>query len=301
MFVGSGQNADRYRFGFFYYRAACADAESIEIDLSGTYRDTIRSTIVSITGRAYSLHGMHVRPFSSPIRSTAHLNTEMKILIVEDEPKTRTYLKQGLVEAGFVCDIAADGVTGLHQLQTEAYDLAILDVMLPGKSGWSIVEELRKTHRTPVLFLTARDDDRVKGLELGGDDYLVKPFDFVELLARVRSLLRRGQTLDASVLRVGDLELDLMRRKAKRQGRTILLTAKEFALLWLLMRREGEILTRSLIASQVWDINFESDTNIVDAAIRRVRAKVDDPYEPKLIHTVRGMGYVLEQRDDSLV
>lgn len=230
--------------------------------------------------------------------SPAYPETKMKILIVEDEPKTRTYLKQGLIEAGFVCDSAADGVSGLHHLQTEEYDLAILDVMLPGKDGWAVVEELRKTHRTPVLFLTARDDvdDRVRGLELGGDDYLVKPFDFVELLARVRSLLRRGQALDTSVLRVGDLELDLMRRKAKRQGRTILLTAKEFALLWLLMRREGEILTRSLIASQVWDINFSSDTNIVDAAIRRVRAKVDDAYEPKLIHTVRGMGYVLEQR-----
>jgi two-component system copper resistance phosphate regulon response regulator CusR len=225
----------------------------------------------------------------------------MKILIVEDEPKTRTYLKQGLTEAGFVCDVAADGITGLHQLQTEEYDLAVLDVMLPGKDGWAILQELRKTHRTPVLFLTARDDvdDRVKGLELGGDDFLVKPFDFVELLARIRSLLRRGQAAETSVLRVADLELDLVRRKARRQGRTILLTAKEFALLWLLMRREGEILTRSIIASQVWDINFSSDTNVVDAAIRRVRAKVDDDYDPKLIHTVRGMGYVLELRDDA--
>jgi two-component system copper resistance phosphate regulon response regulator CusR len=173
--------------------------------------------------------------------------------------------------------------------------------MLPGKDGWSIVAELRKTHRTPVLFLTARDDvdDRVKGLELGADDYLAKPFDFVELLARVRSVLRRGQGRESSILQVADLELDLVRRKAKRQGKTILLTAKEFSLLWLLMRREGEILPRSLIASQVWDINFSSDTNIVDAAIRRVRAKVDDEYEPKLIHTVRGMGYVLERRSES--
>ncbi|PMS36073.1 two-component system copper resistance phosphate regulon response regulator CusR [Trinickia symbiotica] len=223
----------------------------------------------------------------------------MKILIVEDEGKTRTYLGQGLTEAGFVCDCVADGVTGLHQLQTEEYDLAILDIMLPGKDGWSIVQELRKTHRTPVLFLSARDDvdDRVKGFEVGGDDYLAKPFDFIELLARVRSLLRRGQGREESVLSVGDLELDLVRRKARRQGNTILLTAKEFSLLWLLMRREGEILSRSLIASQVWDINFSSDTNIVDAAIRRVRAKVDDPFVPKLIHTVRGMGYVLEKRE----
>jgi two-component system, OmpR family, copper resistance phosphate regulon response regulator CusR len=223
----------------------------------------------------------------------------MKILIVEDEPKTRTYLKQGLEEASFICDIATDGITGLHQLLTEEYDLAIIDVNLPGKNGWSVVEELRRTHRTPVLFLTARDDvdDRVRGFELGGDDYLAKPFDFVELLARVRSLLRRGQTHGSSVLHVGDLELDLIRRKARRQGRTILLTAKEFALLWLLMQREGEILTRSLIASKIWDINFSSDTNVVDAAIRRVRAKVDDPHDEKLIHTVRGMGYVLERRE----
>jgi two-component system copper resistance phosphate regulon response regulator CusR len=227
------------------------------------------------------------------------METEMKLLIVEDEDKTRTYLKQGLTEAGFVCDCAADGVSGLHHLQTQAYDLAILDVMLPGMNGWAIVQELRKTHRTPVLFLTARDDVdcRVKGLELGADDYLAKPFDFVELLARVRSLLRRGQAGESPILRVANLELDLVRRKAKRQGKTILLTAKEFSLLWLLMRRQGEILPRSLIASQVWDINFDSDTNVVDAAIRRVRAKVDDAYEPKLIHTVRGMGYVLEQRD----
>lgn len=224
----------------------------------------------------------------------------MRILIVEDERKTGTYLQQGLNEAGFVCDWASDGLSGLHQLQTEDYDLAILDVMLPGCDGWTVLKELRKTRNTPVLFLTARADldDRVKGLDLGGDDYLVKPFDFVELLARVRSLMRRGQTSESLVLRVSDLELDLIRRKAKRQGRTILLTSKEFSMLSLLMRREGEILPRSQIASQVWDINFSSDTNVVDAAIRRVRAKVDDGYEPKLIHTVRGMGYVLEHRED---
>jgi two-component system copper resistance phosphate regulon response regulator CusR len=223
----------------------------------------------------------------------------MKILIVEDEVKTRTYLGQGLTEAGFVCDCVEDGVTGLHQLRTEEYDLAILDIMLPGRDGWSVVEELRKTHCTPVLFLSARDDvnDRVRGFDLGGDDYLAKPFDFVELLARVRSLLRRGRARDESVLITGDLELDLVRRKAKRGGQTILLTAKEFSMLWLLMRRKGEILSRSLIASQVWDINFSSDTNVVDAAIRRVRAKVDDPFPQKLIHTVRGMGYVLEERE----
>jgi two-component system, OmpR family, copper resistance phosphate regulon response regulator CusR len=222
----------------------------------------------------------------------------MRILIVEDETKTGTYLQKGLNEAGFVADWVVDGVTGLHRARTEDYDLIILDVMLPGHDGWVVMRELRKTHQTPVLFLTARDDvgDRVKGLELGGDDYLAKPFDFVELVARVRSILRRGQGRESSVLRVAGLELDLTRRKATRQGATILLTAKEFAMLWLLMRRHGEILPRSTIASQVWDMNFNSDTNVVDAAIRRVRAKIDDGYEPKLIHTVRGMGYVLEER-----
>ncbi|WGS46659.1 heavy metal response regulator transcription factor IrlR [Burkholderia sp. JSH-S8] len=222
----------------------------------------------------------------------------MRILIVEDEPKTGTYLRKGLTEAGFVADWVEDGVTGLHQATTEDYDLVILDVMLPGKDGWTVLEHLRRTRETPVLFLTARDDvgDRVKGLELGADDYLAKPFDFVELVARVRSILRRGQPRESTVLKVADLELDLTRRKATRQGDTILLTAKEFSLLWLLMRREGEILPRATIASQVWDMNFNSDTNVVDAAIRRLRVKVDDPYEPKLIHTVRGMGYVLELR-----
>ncbi|WP_438397138.1 heavy metal response regulator transcription factor IrlR [Caballeronia sp. DA-9] len=222
----------------------------------------------------------------------------MRILIVEDEAKTGTYLRKGLNEAGFVTDWVTDGASGLHQAQTEDYDLIILDVMLPGRDGWAVINELRKTHLTPVLFLTARDDvgDRVKGLELGADDYLAKPFDFVELVARVRSILRRGQSRDSTSLRVADLELDVTRRKATRHGHSILLTAKEFALLWLLMRRTGEILPRSTIASQVWDMNFNSDTNVVDAVIRRLRAKVDDDFDPKLIHTVRGMGYVLEER-----
>lgn len=222
----------------------------------------------------------------------------MRILIVEDEPKTGTYLRKGLTEAGYIVDWVEDGVTGLHQATTEDYDLIILDVMLPGKDGWTVIENLRRSRSTPVLFLTARDDvgDRVKGLELGADDYLAKPFDFVELVARVRSILRRGQPKESTTLKVADLELDLTRRKATRQGDTILLTAKEFALLWLLMRREGEILPRATIASQIWDVNFSSDTNVVDAAIRRLRSKIDDAYEPKLVHTVRGMGYVLEVR-----
>ncbi|MDR5761063.1 heavy metal response regulator transcription factor IrlR [Caballeronia sp. LZ035] len=222
----------------------------------------------------------------------------MRILIVEDEPKSGAYLQKGLAEAGYVVDWVGDGIAGQHQAEVEDYDLLVLDVMLPGQDGWTLLGNLRRIKSLPVLFLTARDDvnDRVKGLELGADDYLVKPFDFVELLARVKSILRRGQPREVTTLRVDDLELDLVRRKAVRKSDTILLTAKEFALLWLLMRRTGEILPRATIASQVWDMNFNSDTNVVDSAIRRLRSKVDDHYHPKLIHTVRGMGYVLEAR-----
>ena len=222
----------------------------------------------------------------------------MKILVVEDEPKTGDYLKQGLGEAGFVVDLARDGFDGLHLALTEAYDLAILDVMLPGIDGWQVLQGIRRAGKDmPVLFLTARDevDDRVRGLELGADDYLVKPFAFAELLARVRTLLRRGsKSMEADNLRVADLELDLLRRRVTRAGKRIDLTAKEFTLLELLLRRQGEVLPRSLIASQVWDMNFDSDTNVVEVAVRRLRAKVDDDFTPKLIRTVRGMGYVLE-------
>jgi two-component system copper resistance phosphate regulon response regulator CusR len=222
----------------------------------------------------------------------------MRILIVEDERKTGDYLKQGLMEAGFAVDLIRDGRDGLHHALTESIDLAILDVMLPGLDGWGILGGIRRAGKDmPVLFLTARDhvDDRVKGLELGADDYLVKPFAFSELLARVRTLLRRGaKTTGAEFLRVADLELDLLRRRVTRAGKRIDLTAKEFALLELLLRRQGEVLPRSLIASQVWDMNFDSDTNVIEVAVRRLRAKVDDSFEPKLIRTVRGMGYVLE-------
>jgi two-component system copper resistance phosphate regulon response regulator CusR len=221
----------------------------------------------------------------------------MKILVVEDEIKTGDYLKQGLTEAGFVVDLARDGNDGLHAATTEQYDLVILDVMLPGRDGWSILKAIRERgNEVPALFLTARDqvDDRVKGFDLGADDYLVKPFAFSELLARVRSLLRRGKTSEPVVMRVADMELDLHRRRVTRAGKRIALTAKEFALLELLLRRHDEVLPRSLIASQVWDMNFDSDTNVIEVAMRRLRAKVDDGFEPKLIHTVRGMGYVLE-------
>jgi two-component system copper resistance phosphate regulon response regulator CusR len=220
----------------------------------------------------------------------------MKILVVEDEPKTGNYLKQGLTEAGFTVDLVRDGNDGLHAAVTESYDLLVLDIMLPGRDGWSVLRAIRETGSVmPVLFLTARDqvDDRVKGLELGADDYLVKPFAFSELLARVRTLLRRGKTKEPEVLRVADMELDLYRRRVMRSGKRIDLTAKEFALLELLLRRHDEVLPRSLIASQVWDMNFDSDTNVIEVAVRRLRAKIDDGFEPKLIQTVRGMGYVL--------
>jgi two-component system copper resistance phosphate regulon response regulator CusR len=220
----------------------------------------------------------------------------MKILLVEDESKTGEYLKQGLSEAGYITDWVRDGASGRDQALGEDYDLVILDVMLPGLNGWEVLSAIRRAGKTlPVLFLTARDqvEDRVKGLELGADDYLVKPFAFAELLARVRTLLRRGRNRESDILQVADLELDLLRRRALRAGRRIDLTAKEFALLELLMRRQGEILPRSLIASQVWDMNFDSDTNVVEVAIKRLRAKVDTG-DAKLIQTVRGMGYVLE-------
>ncbi|MBV1788076.1 heavy metal response regulator transcription factor [Marinobacterium sp. D7] len=224
----------------------------------------------------------------------------MKLLIVEDEIKTGDYLQKGLTEAGFSADLVRSGVGGLMQASSEVYDLIVLDVMLPELDGWQILKAIRdQGNQVPVLFLTARDDveDRVKGLELGADDYLVKPFAFSELLARVRTLLRRGRvSLEPTQLQVADLELDLVKRRAVRAGQRIDLTAKEFLLLELLMRRQGEVLPRSLIASQVWDMNFDSDTNVIEVAVRRLRSKVDDPFTPALIHTVRGMGYVLEQR-----
>ncbi|BBU69059.1 heavy metal response regulator transcription factor [Fluviibacter phosphoraccumulans] len=223
----------------------------------------------------------------------------MKILIVEDELKTGDYLRQGLTEAGFTVDLTRDGADGLHQAISEDYDLMILDVMLPKLNGWQVLEMLRKADKeTPVLFLTARDEvgDRVKGLELGADDYLVKPFAFSELLARIRTILRRGKSnSEVTYLQISDLELDMLRRRAQRGGQKIELTAKEFSLLELLMRRKGEVLSRSLIASQVWDMNFDSDTNVIEVAMRRLRNKVDDPFPTKLIKTVRGMGYVLEE------
>lgn len=227
----------------------------------------------------------------------------MKILIIEDETKIGDYLHQGLSEAGFVVDLARNGLDGHHLAMTESYDLIILDVMLPDVEGWRILRALREEGKAvPVLFLTARDsvDDRVKGLELGADDYLLKPFAFAELLARVRTLLRRGSNpTNEPCLKVADLELDLLRRRVTRGGTRIQLTAKEFALLELLLQRRGEVLPRSLIASQVWDMNFDSNTNVIDVAIRRLRAKIDDNYSIKLIHTIRGMGYTLDAPNET--
>ncbi|HUH64533.1 MAG TPA: heavy metal response regulator transcription factor [Terracidiphilus sp.] len=223
----------------------------------------------------------------------------MKILIVEDELKTARFLRKGLIEAGYVVDVVADGLEGLHLAVEVEFDLIVLDVMLPALSGWQVLSRLRDSGRkTLVLMLTARDavHERVHGFELGADDYLVKPFAFSELLARVRSLLRRSSPPSQETLRMADLEIDLMRHRATRSGHKLELTSKEFLLLSLLARRAGEVLSRTLIAEMVWDMNFDSDTNVVDVNVRRLRSKVDDPFPHKLIHTVRGAGYVLEAK-----
>ncbi len=224
----------------------------------------------------------------------------IKLLIVEDEPKTAAYLKKGLEENGFVADIATDGDIGASLARQGGYELVILDVMLPGQDGWSVLRGLRQCHnQVPVLLLTARDGvpDRVRGLELGADDYLIKPFAFSELLARLRTILRRsGIRQQITTLSVADLEIDIERHKAVRQGKPLDLTPKEFLLLSLLARRAGNVLSRTVIAERVWDINFDSGTNVVDVHVRRLRSKVDDPFDTKLIHTVRGIGYVLEAR-----
>ena len=226
----------------------------------------------------------------------------MRLLVIEDEPKLAAYLHKGLTEEGFVVDVAHNGVDGLHLAMECDYDLLVLDAMLPGIDGLGVLAALRQNKQTPVLMLTARVrvEDRVKGLQSGADDYLVKPFAFSELVARIQVLLRRGRPRSAAgeaVLGLADLEVDLLRHKATRAGRRLELTVKEFNLLVLLLRRQGEVLSRTEIAEQVWDMNFDSATNVIDVAIRRLRAKLDAPFERALLHTVRGMGYVLEARD----
>ena len=228
----------------------------------------------------------------------------MSILVIEDEPKTGDYLQRGLAESGFAVRLARNGRDGLAIVREEAIELVVLDVMLPRMDGWQVLEALRadpESEQIPVLFLTARDEveDRVRGLELGADDYLVKPFAFVELVARIRTLMRRGPVREEELIRIADLEIDVLRRRVRRGLETIALTAQEFALLHLLARRQGQVLSRALIASQVWDMNFDSDTNVIDAAVRRLRRKIDDPFTQKLIHTRRGMGYVCEAQAPS--
>lgn len=224
----------------------------------------------------------------------------MKILVIEDEPRAAEYLRQGLTESSYAVEVAYNGTDGLHVAANGDHDLVILDIMLPGIDGFAVLSALRTFRQMPVLMLTAREnvDDKVKGFDMGADDYLVKPFQFPELLARVRALLKRGNTQQASdqTLRVTDLLIDPIRHRATRAGQRIDLSAKEFALLSLLAQRAGEVLSRTQIASLVWDIHFDSDTNVVEVAIRRLRAKIDDPFGEKLIHTVRGVGYVMECR-----
>ncbi len=220
----------------------------------------------------------------------------MLILIVEDEIKAAQYLKEALMQSGYQAESSHDGIDGLFLAQSGTFDLIILDVMLPGIDGWSFIGRLRERSQVPVLFLTAKDAvaDRVKGLELGADDYLVKPFSYAELLARVRTLLRRNPVRQQEIFELADLQVDALKRRATRGGQRIDLTNKEFALLHLLLQHKGEVMSRSQIASQVWDMNFDSDTNVVDVAIRRLRAKIDDDFTVKLIQTVRGMGYRIE-------
>ncbi|MEN7527469.1 heavy metal response regulator transcription factor [Cupriavidus sp. DL-D2] len=220
----------------------------------------------------------------------------MKLLVVEDEVRAAEYLVKGLSESGFSVDVVNDGLDGMHAFREGEYDAVILDVMLPGADGWAVIRSIKTLRDTPVLFLSARDEvaDRVRAFELGADDYLVKPYAFAELLARLRRCLRQTSARDCERMQVRDLDIDLLGRRVYRGGKWIELTNQEFMLLHLLVRRQGEVLSRAMIASQVWDVNFETNTNVVDVAIRRLRAKVDDPFDIRLIHTIRGMGYVLD-------
>jgi two-component system, OmpR family, copper resistance phosphate regulon response regulator CusR len=221
----------------------------------------------------------------------------MRILVIEDEAKTGEYLHNGLTEAGYVVDVAANGIDGLHMAQEMRYDLILLDVMMPQMDGWTVMQKLGARIQTPVLFLSARGtlEDRLKGLDLGADDYLVKPFSFAELLARIRIILRRGQPQKQDeVLEIGDLRIDVPKRRVERGGTRVTLTNKEFNLLQFFAQNQAQVLSRALIASRVWDMNFDSDSNVVDVAVRRLRQKIDEPFAVRLIHTVHGVGYRFE-------
>ena len=226
----------------------------------------------------------------------------MRLLIVEDEPKTAEYLEKGLGEQGCAVDVAHNGIDGQHLALVHDYDVIVLDAMLPGIDGFAVLRALRQVKQTPVIMLTARDriEDRVRGLHDGADDYLIKPFSFLELVARLQALQRRGRSQEPMQLRIADMQIDLIARKAWRAGSRIELTAKEFALLAVLARRQGEILSKTAIAELVWDMNFDSNTNVVEVAIKRLRAKIDSSFSPKLLHTIRGMGYVMELRADDV-
>ena len=242
-----------------------------------------------------SLSSRMTRSLDTPV-------TTMKLLIVEDEPKTAEYLHKGLTEQGCAVDVAHNGVDGQHLALVHDYDVIVLDAMLPGIDGFTLLRALRAVKQTPVIMLTARDsiEDRVRGLHDGADDYLVKPFSFLELLARLQALQRRGRAQEPTQLKIANLQIDLIARKAWRGAERIDLSAKEFALLAVLARRQGEILSKTAIAELVWDMNFDSNTNVVEVAIKRLRAKIDNAFTPKLLHTIRGMGYVMEARDEAV-
>lgn len=227
----------------------------------------------------------------------------MSILIIEDDEKLVDQLVRGLVDEGFAVDFALDGISGLNKAATQDFDVIILDGILPGIDGLAVLAALRQSKQTAVLMLTARDsvEDRVTGLKSGADDYMVKPFAFSELVARIKVLLRRNPSLSgaanvATILRMHDLEIDLARQRAFRAGKRLDLSAKEYSLLILLMRRQGQVISRAELAAQVWSINFEADSNVVEVAIRRLRMKIDEPFDKPLLHTIRGMGYILESR-----